>query len=381
MIRLTIPSIDDDDLEAVRETLLSGQLVQGHNVAAFERAVAEYVGVAHAVAVSNCTSALFLALCALDVRTGDKIAVTAYSWPATANVIVLCGAEPVFVDIDAATFNMDAGLLDDALKTQSIKAILPVHAFGAMADMRSISEVASRHRVPIIEDAACALGAQLEGRHAGTWSKAGCFSFHPRKAVTTGEGGVVTTNDAAFAARIRALRNHGQDPQSPAPDFIMAGHNMRLTEFQGALGRTQMAKLERIIGRRTLLASNYVRLLEPHDLAVQGRPQSSRHVYQSFVTLLPRELRHQQRYVIGCLARAGVESTIGTYHVPLTRFYRERFGHRPGDFPVCDEIAARALSLPLHEALTEDAQGTVVSALLSAIQEASERGVVMAGRE
>src|SRR5207247_11463067 len=187
VIRLAVPSLDEDDFLAVRQVLATGFLVQGPHVAALEAEFADYLGVTHAIAVSNCTAALHLSLLALGVGPGHRVAVTAYSWPATANVIILCGAEPVFVDIDLDTYNMAPAALEQVLEQQSVKAIMPVHTFGNMADMPRILEIAEKHRLPVIEDAACALGSEMHGRKAGSWGVLGCFSFHPRKAITTGE--------------------------------------------------------------------------------------------------------------------------------------------------------------------------------------------------
>ena len=282
MIRLVVPSIEEDDLQAVREALASRRLVQGERVAEFERTVANYVGCKHAVAVTNCTAALHLSLLALGVGPGDIVIVTAYSWIATANVIELCGARPIFVDIDRDTFNLDPNCLEDALVKlmkanetgRQVKAILPVHAFGLMADMPQISELAQRFDLPIVEDAACALGASCKGKKAGSWGIMGCFSFHPRKAITTGEGGMITTDDSRLADRLRALRNHGQDPGAPSPDFIMPGFNCRMTEFQAALGLNQMAKLDRILTARRQLASSYNSLLVGTSIQAPALPQT-----------------------------------------------------------------------------------------------------------
>ncbi|MGE5256419.1 MAG: DegT/DnrJ/EryC1/StrS family aminotransferase, partial [Hyphomicrobiales bacterium] len=269
MIRLTIPSIEDDDLKAVQEVLASGFLVQGPRVAAFEKQVAERAGTDFAVAVSNCTAALHLSLLALDIRPGDMVVVTAYSWVATANVIELCGAQPVFVDIQPDTFNMDPAVLESVLKRlmgnretgRRVKAILPVHAFGLMADMTAIMAIANQYQLPVIEDAACALGASLNERPAGSWGRLGCFSFHPRKAITTGEGGMIVGKDGELIRRLQALRNHGQDPHSLSTDFILPGLNCRMTEFQAALGAAQMKKLDQIIWNRRRLANRYGELL------------------------------------------------------------------------------------------------------------------------
>ena len=371
MIRLTIPSIEEDDLQAVRDVLLTGYLVQGPRVAAFEQAVADYVGAKYAVAVSNCTAALHLALLALDVRPGDLVLVTAYSWVATANVIELCGAQPVFVDIQPDTFNLDPDCLEESLRrltsnadtARRLKAILPVHAFGQMADMPAILELASCYNLPVIEDAACALGATLHGRQAGTWGLMGCFSLHPRKAITTGEGGIVVTNDAALARRLRALRNHGQDPDASSPDFIMPGFNYRMTEFQAALGLSQMTKLDRIIAARRRSAAHYDELLKGTPLRAPVVAPGSRPVYQSYVVLLPERVAARRDEIITRLREQDIETTIGTWHMPMTTYFRSRYGYQAGDFSVADQVFARSMTLPLHEKMLQSQQEEVVSAL------------------
>ena len=363
MIRLTIPSIDEQDLAAVREVLLTGFLVQGANVARFEETIARYVGCEHAVAVSNGTSALLLSLMALDLSPGDKVAVTTYSWPATANVIALCGAEPVFVEIEPRAFNMDPDALERVLSRHKVKAVLPVHTFGGMANMPALLEISSRCGAPVIEDAACALGSEWQGRKAGAWGVMGCFSFHPRKAITTGEGGLITTNDARLARRLRALRNHGLDPESATADFVMPGHNMRITEFQAALGISQMAKLERIIAARRTQAANYAALFEGSDIFASADTPGGRHVFQSYVVLLPAYSAPDRARIINAMKEEGVETTIGTHHMPMTTYFRERFNFTLGDFPVTDDVARRAMSLPLYEALTMEQQMLVVKQL------------------
>jgi perosamine synthetase len=372
MIRLTIPSIEDDDLEAARAALASGYLVQGARVAAFEQALADYVGTRHAIAVSSCTAALHLALLALDVRPGDLVLVPAYSWVATANVIELCGAQPVFVDIDPATYNLNPDCLAMTLKrlmasaetARRVRAILPVHTFGQLADMPAILDLAGQHGLPVIEDAACALGARLHGRQAGTWGVMGNFSFHPRKAITTGEGGAITTDDDQLARKLRALRNHGQDPDAPTPDFIQPGFNYRLTEIQAALGLTQMRKLDRIIAARRRLAAAYDAELASTPVKAPAVIPGSQPVYQSYVALLPETAALERAALIRQLKAQGIETNLGTWHMPLTTYFRSRYGYRTGDFPATDGVFARALTLPLHERLTNEEQAYVLQALV-----------------
>jgi perosamine synthetase len=379
MIRLTVPALADEDFQAVLEVLASGQLVQGPHVAAFERAVAEYIGCPYAVAVSNGTAALHLALLALDVRPGDIVLVTAYSWPATANVVEVCGAQPIFVDIHPGTFNIDPGCLETVLRglmavretSKRVKAILPVHTFGQMADMGAVLELANRYEVPVIEDAACALGATWHGRQAGTWGVMGCFSFHPRKAITTGEGGMITTADAGLAQRLRALRNHGLQPDALAPDFILPGFNYRLTELQAALGLTQMRKLDRVIAARRRLAASYDAWLAETPVQTPFVDPNGEPVYQSYVVGLPEWSIAYRHSLIGQLKHRRVEVTIGTWHMPMTTYFRTRYGYQAGEFPATDRVFARSMTLPLYEGLAASEQQYVCQTLLEALQEIS----------
>ena len=370
LIRLARPDIDEEDIAAVAEVLRSGFLVQGPQVAAFESQVAELAGRPHGVAVVNCTAALHLALLVLDIRPGDAVAVGAYSWPASANAIALVGAEPVFIDIDPSTWTMRPDALAAALTAdRRIKAVMPVHVFGGMADLSPIVRLADVHRLPVIEDAACALGASLAGRPAGGWGRIGCFSFHPRKSITTGEGGVLVTADRALAQRARALRNHGLDPDAAAPDFILPGYNLRLTEMQGALGVAQLRKFGRLLAHRRTVADWYAEALAGLDLVLPAALAPAAHAFQAYVVLLPRNASRDQ--VVLRLRHAGVETTIGTYHQPMTSYFRTRGGYRAGNFPVTDDVAARALALPLHSALSRAEIDRVAAALGTVLRETS----------
>lgn len=379
MIRLADPQITEDALQAVREVLTSGWLVQGRHVAAFEHAVADFVGIPDAVAVTSGTAALHTALLALGVGPGDEVAVSAYSYVASANVIEMCGATPVFIDIEPRTFNMDPQRLEEAIaskhaargsdKGPPFAAVVVVHAFGQMADIDAIAALAAGHHIPVIEDAACALGATWNGRPPGATTPVACYSFHPRKALTTGEGGLLATTDAELAARARALRNHGLDPAAPAPDFIMPGLNYRMTEFQAVLGSAALRQLPGSIATRRALAASYDELLAGL-VEVPLVPASSGHVYQSYVVLLPATVAPRRAEIIAALARRGVESGIGTWAMPTTTYYRERYGYTETSFPVTSEVFARSLSLPLHDRITAEQQEQVAEALRITLDEA-----------
>lgn len=369
MIRLAKPPVDERDLAAVTAVLRSGWLVQGPEVQAFESETARLAGAAHGVAVTNGTAALHLALLALGIGPGDEVAVAAYSWPATANAIVLCGATPVFVDIEPGSLGMDPQRLNDLLRTRAgIRAVLPVHAFGRFCDMPAIRAAAEAHRIPVLEDAACALGARLGGRPAGSWGTAACFSFHARKLVTTGEGGMVVTDDEALADRVRALRNHGLDPKSAEPNFLFAGFNCRMTEFQGALGRVQLAKLPDLIAAHRRAAQWYAELLASLPVELPSAIEPDAHVYQAYVVLLPHAAAPRRPQILAGLRTRGVEATIGTHHIPLITYYRRQGGYQPGDFPATDDLAARAVALPMHHALTREDAAVVAAALGAVLQ-------------
>lgn len=361
MIPLTVPLIEDDDLEAVASVLRSGNLVQGRNVAEFEAAVASVVGVEHAVAVANGTAALHLALLTLGVGPGDAVAVPTYSWPATANVVEVVGARCVFVDIEESSWAMAPDAL--AAVTEPLAAVLPVHPFGTMADLPALAAAAPG--VPVVEDAACALGAVRDGCPAGSVGVMGAFSFHPRKAVTTGEGGMVTTSSAEHAEALRRWRNHGIDLGVVPSDFLLPGLNYRLTDMQGALGVTQLSKLARVIGSRRAAAAVYADLLDTTVLRAPVEIPGSEPVHQSYVALLPAGV--DRAALIAATAARGVQTQIGTVSIPFTRYYREKYGVRVGDFPVTEALVDRALSLPLYPGITVDQQRTVVATVLECL--------------
>ena len=365
-IRLAVPSLDDSDTAAIARVLATGYLVQGPEVAAFEEALAAEIGVGNVVVVSNCTMALVAALMAIGIGPGSRVAVAAYSWPATVNAPLLVGADVTLIDIEPRTFGMDPEALERATGRERFDAVIPVHAFGGMCDIASISAIAARSGIPVVEDAACALGARVDGRAAGAWGRAGCFSFHPRKAITTGEGGAIATDDADLALRARRIRNHGIDPRAKIGHdmFVEPGFNLRLTEFQAALGRNQLGKLDRILASRRLAARRYDDLFTGTPVTPPSALQDDAHVYQSYVVLVPSGSSRDD--VIAHLADRGIEATIGTYH-------QGAIAHRAGAdkdvdaLPATTDLARRALSLPLFEGLTLGDQERVVRAVLESL--------------
>lgn len=361
MLRLSVPSVGRDEQAAVAGVLKSGFFVQGKQVAAFEKAVASYVGAKHAVAVNSGTSALHLALLALGIGPGDEVIVPDFTFPATANVVELTGATPVIADVQAATANVDAAHVE-RLISRKTKAIMPVHLFGQSADMRPLLKLARRHSLAIVEDAACVLGATFNGRSCGTWGEIGCYSFHPRKVITTGEGGILVTNRAAVAEKLRLLRNHGLLYNTKGADFLLAGYNYRMTEIEAAIGLVQMRKINRIIKGRRRVAREYDRQLAGLDwVTVPQTGALNTHVYQAYVvTLSPRIDRNR---LIAHLKEQGIEANFGTYAMHRLEFYKTRYRLNAKNYPVSEQLFKSTLALPLFEHMTTAQVGQVAKAL------------------
>lgn len=378
-IPISRPFFGVEEQRAIVEPLESGWVVQGPKVAEFEQRFGAYTGSPNCVATTSATTALHLALVALGVGPGDEVIVPAFTWVATANVVEMQGAKPVFVDIDLETFNVDVKQLETAI-TPRTKVIMPVSLFGLSADMSPIMALAARRGIKVVEDDACATGAWYRGKHAGTLADIGCFSFHPRKAITTGEGGMVITANAAIAGHVRSLRDHGASKSDLArhhgarsyilPDFNMVGFNYRMTDLQAAVGVVQMQRLEDLLARRIAVAQRYDRALASIDwLALPSTPEGSVHGYQSYVTLFrpePPSIRnvpalHERRNAfMDEMERAGVATRPGTHAVHMLGFYREKYGIRPADFPnayIADQLT---VALPLFAQLTEEEQSYVV---------------------
>jgi dTDP-4-amino-4,6-dideoxygalactose transaminase len=364
-IPITRPAIGDAEIEAVASVLRSGFLVQGPQVEEFERLVAEATECEHAVALSNCTAALRVALLSQGIGPGDRVAVTSYSWVATANVIELVGATPVFVDVDESTFNMGLHELEKLLASDTdIRAVMAVDTFGNPAGMAELEALASDAGVWLIEDAACALGAYEYGRPAGSFGLAGCFSFHPRKIITTGEGGMLVTNDERVASIARRHRNHGLgSTDGGVPVFVDPGDNLRMTDFQGALGVTQMGKLDGLVDQRSVLARRYDQLVR--ELGCRPQSRSPQAAVQSYVVVVPQDVTAVD--AIQSLRNQGVEATIGTNAIPFTPYFLRTYGAADEQFPNTALLRDHAITLPLFPGMTDDEQDRVVQALARAV--------------
>lgn len=371
MIPLTRPLTGEEEVVAAGEVIRSGWLTQGARVQEFESSVAAYVGASHAVATSNCTAALHLALLALNIGPGDEVICPSLSFIATANAIVHAGATPVFVEIDPDTYNIDPSAVERAI-TAETKCIMPVDQIGLAADIDGLLRIATENGLPVVEDAAPSLGATVGARRVGSLSTVTCFSFHPRKAITTGEGGMITTNDERLAARIRSLRSHGASVsdfdrhKSADPwfeEYPEVGFNYRMTDIHAAIGLVQLARLDGIIEERRRLAARYAEMLEGL-VTVPGDGPGRRHTFQSYMVRLAQPEHRMQ--VIKHMASLGVATRRGVMAIHLEPAYRSRFPHP--SLPETERAAASTLLLPLFPGMTEAEQDLVVEALRDALR-------------
>lgn len=345
MLKLASPNISEEAIAKVGEVLRSGNLVQGEYVKKFEEALKEYIGTKHAVVVSSGTAALHLSLISLGIGPGDEVIVPAFTFPATANVVSIVGAKPVFVDISLEDYCINVTKIEEAI-TLNTKAIIPVHEFGMMADMDPIIEIANRRKLHVIEDAACALGSEYNDKKAGTFGIVGCFSFHPRKAITTGEGGVVVTNIDGVAEQLISIRNHGMSVNNNKIDFIYAGLNYRMTDFQAVLGLSQLQNIEKDIFKRLEVANSYDSALSPISWIKPPKVfYNRRMVYQTYHILLDKEI--DRNVLIKYLKTNGIETNYGAVNL-LCQPFVKRLCNINQKVDTNSNIAyTRGLALPL----------------------------------
>ena len=374
IIPISLPVTGEEEWQALKEPITKGWLTSGPKVRAFEEAFAARHTVKHAIAVTSATTALHLALIALDIKEGDEVIVPAFTWVSTANVVLYQGAKVVFVDIDPTTFNIDPEKLKDKI-TSKTKAIMVVHLFGLCAPMDEIKSISGD--IPLIEDGACAAGSAYKGVPAGGLGLMGCFSFHPRKSITTGEGGMITTNDDALAEKLQILRNHGASISEEQrhhgaqpyilPDFNVLGYNYRMTDLQGALGCVQLKKLDSFIAERCKWANYYEQQLSSIEwIKTPSFASDFKHGWQSYVLLIDEEkspiIRNQ---IMEKLQELGISTRPGTHAVHMLGFYANRYKMLPSDFPGAQIANDKSISIPLHNRMVKEDYQYIVNAIKS----------------
>jgi dTDP-4-amino-4,6-dideoxygalactose transaminase len=365
LLKLSKPNISDAAIDEVVDVLRSGQLVHGKNCIRFERDLATYLDCHEVIVVSSGTAALHLSLLALGIGEGDAVLVPDFTFPATANVVEISGATAVIVDVEPDSYVMSPASLSRAIANwdgpETLKAIMPVHEFGCPVDIDAILSIAKTAMLAVIEDAACALGAEHNGSKVGTLGDLGCFSFHPRKTLTTGEGGAIATNDPELARSLCLYRDHGINRGAQGAVFEHPGLNYRLTDFQAALGRNQLADMESRIAARRKLADYYFESLTP--LVASGDVRLPMnvpgHSWQTFMTVLSAE--HDRDAVIKRLRNLGVEASLGAHSISSLGIYRNYRSAEP--LPHGSLLYHRGLALPFYEQMTMGDVDCVTEAL------------------
>ncbi|HZM59028.1 MAG TPA: DegT/DnrJ/EryC1/StrS family aminotransferase [Vicinamibacterales bacterium] len=379
LIPVARPWLDERDADAARRAILSGWVTQGPEVAAFERELAAAVGAPHACAVSSCTTALHLALAALGVGAGDEVITVSHSFIATANAVRYCGAMPVFVDVRPDTYNIDPTLIEAAI-TARTKAVLVVHQLGMPCELDAILDITTGHGLPVVEDAACAIGSEI--RWQGQWERLGrphgdvaCFSFHPRKLLSTGDGGMLTTRNADLDARFRLLRQHGMSVPDTVrhastrvvfEEYTVAGFNYRMTDIQAAIGRVQLSRLAEIVSRRRDLAARYGQALQ-HVAAITpaAEPEWARSNWQSYTVGLEPPL--DQRRVMQRMLDDGIATRRGVMNAHREPAYPPGSWRGSGPLTTGERLQETTIVLPLYHQMTPDEQDRVVASLKRAV--------------
>jgi dTDP-4-amino-4,6-dideoxygalactose transaminase len=378
MISITEPSFDETEIEMLRAVLASKWVTQGPMTERFEGLIAKRQKAAHALACTSCTAALHLSTMALGLGAGDEVIVPALTWVTSAHAAEYVGAKAVFADIDLSTFNIDPKALEAAI-TPRTKAVVAVHLFGLAAPMDEIRAICAPRGVRVIEDAACAVATTYKGAPVGALGDIGCFSFHPRKVVTTGEGGAVTTNHDDLAAAVRSLRNHGATGLPPATDephgpwtmgtFERLGFNLRLSDIQAAVGVAQMAKLDALVADRRATARRYSEMLRDiNDLALPEAGDVEGHTYQSYVIRLLDGGRKRRNAVMQAMAVAEMQSRPGTHAVHRLGYYKTKYGLRPEQFPNAATAEDTTITLPIMPYMRASDQERVVATVRAALK-------------
>ena len=366
-IPLSRPDITEREIERVVDVLRTPNLSLGPAVGEFENAFARYLGRRRAVAVNSGTSGLFLSLLVLGIGEGDEVITTPFTFAASATTIMMTGAKPVFVDIDRESLNIDPQRIEAAIGERT-KALLPVEVFGNPAGFDSICRIAEQHGLPIVEDSCEALGSALNGRRAGTFGTTGVFGFYPNKQITTGEGGMIVTDDDRLADLCVSLRNQGRGANGGWLAHERLGYNCRLSDINCALGAIQLSRIDEIKALRRLVAAWYREMLrDDYRLLVPPEAAGCEISWFVFVVQLAEAFGIEQRdRVLREMDRQGIQ--VGNYFPPvhLQPFIAERYGYRPGDFPIAESVSRRTIALPFHNRLTQD-EAAIVCGTLKAI--------------
>ena len=372
-MNITAPKFDGEEIKLIQEALDSGWVTQGPFIQKFETLFKKRHNVEHALSVTSCTAALHLAVYALGLGEGDEVIVPAFTWITSANCVEYVGAKTVFADVDPDTFNLCPNAFEAAI-TPRTRAVLPVHLFGLSADMDPILKIAKKHNLFVIEDAACAIGSTYKGNLVGGFGDAGCFSFHPRKVITTGEGGMLTTNSGELAKKVFSLRSHGgtgipvEEIANPRPytmaTFNYLGYNYRLSDVLGAIGVAQIAKLDGLLKERFAAAQNYYKLLENVEGILTPKvPEGYGHTYQSFVIRIVEGGTIRRNAIMDMLEENGIQTRPGTHAVHRLGYYAEKYGLKPEAFPVASACEDLSITLPIFPGMTF-AQQEVVANLI-----------------
>jgi len=352
-IRLSKPHINNKQnlMNMIEKIIDSGFLVGGKYVSELEKEVSSYLDIKYAIAVSSGTAALHLSLLALEIGQGDEVIVPAYTFPATANVVELVGAKPTLVDVNLDSYNIQVNKIEAAISKRT-KAIIPVSLFGNPVNIYEILEIAKQYRIYVIEDAAGALGSEYKGKKCGTFGDIGCYSFHPRKIITTAEGGMVVTNNDELAKKVQRLRNHGIQKTNSLPDFVEPGFNYRMNDLEAVLGLTQIHEITSIIRERQELSKFYIDFLKKNrDISFQKILSGSTTTWQTFAIRLKH---HDINSVLVPLKSLGIEANIASYALHLLHFYRSKYNYKSTDYPNASELYLRCLALPFYNGLSRN---------------------------
>lgn len=365
-VPMSAPDIDESDIAAVVRVLRSGQLSIGPCIEEFEARFARFLGVRHAVAVANGTAALHLCMRLAGISEGSEVITSPYSFVASANCILFERGLPVFVDIDEETMNIDAGLVEAAVGPRT-RAILPVHVFGQPAAMAPLVDIANRHSLYLIEDACEAIGAEFRGRKVGSFGHASAFAFYPNKQMTTGEGGIVVTDNAEWAALLRSMRNQGRSDGQRWLEHDRLGFNYRMDEMNAALGVSQLSRIEVLLERRAAVAMSYRELIAkiPGVRPLAPGPDTTRMSWFVYIVRFADGLPRDE--IARRLSQQGIPTRNYFPPIHLQPFYQREFGFRPGQFPVAERVSATSLALPFHSNLRPAEVARVCEALAEAV--------------